>query len=1545
MYDRELLLEEIQRNYWNGIGNHTRLGAEETAITIPTVTVDSPTNTTYPTSSVWFNVTLDNTGDWCGYSLNGNSNVTMDGSGTSFYKENASMIEDYHNVTFSCNSTGGDMNSSVPYTYFTVDFPPIIIIESPTNTSYGTSSIWFNVTLNEVGDWCGYSLDGSDNTTMSNTSGNWNNLNSTMSEGSHEAVFYCNDSVGNMNNTNIIFTVDLSPPYITINQPPEANTSINWFNVTAYDDITDIDVCWYSIDGGSTNQTMDNTSGNWNHQDGGLLEGSYTATYWCNDSVGNENSTTRDFVYDISYPVCTWISQTPTNLNSSSKGQISIIYNCTDVSWTNNTRIGLANGYNQTDGNTNSSTRFPSNTKAGGCCNELRACHRNESNWFEEIFDDIYTWGFHDVEDVGHVSIIDSGIYSGGYYTTFNFTKLQLKGLFYDSYPLDKSELEGSTPRELLFYKDQSVISELHINSIKTNTSIVVYDYIDDQSSPKDGVGYFCNSTFKNDGLTYDVSPNCVFFGSVNRLDDYEYSKGDIKYHEYVGFIDENKMISGVVVTRVSYIVRTSAAIIGSAWKSYYSDNTTLVGNISLNNTGLLFTSSDDGITFDEHNGSAMLWFSMTKDSDTLNETIMYKFYSCDNVDTNNCGWSEISYKVLNVAGQPPNSPYVTHIDGDYDKNGSYRATILIGTLLGLDIEGQIVTGDLSLTDTDGLVVYIINGSFTNGNVEINISFDTTEVADGLYKLNLTNCDTDSECSSFLLGTNFTIDNTLPTITIESPENTTYGASNIWFNVTVNEEASWCQYSLDGSNNVTMTNSSGNWNHENTTMTNGVREVIFYCSDITGNINSSSVIFAVDLEPPIMTIESPTNTTYNTKTVWFNVTAYDILNETNWCGYSLDGGTNITMTNSSGNWNAQNTSMWDQYHEVTFYCNDSYGYINSESVGFTSMYENVTRCAILNAEYRTYYLQNDILDYGTTNIETRCMQITAEHIIFDGNGHKMEERTSYPPGHSYRHYGIHSMAINSTVKNFILSNWTTSGIYMRNNGNTLTNITSTLSGIGIHLHISSGNTIDNCTTNSNTYGVFVGQYSSSNSITNVTSNSNSNSGFYIGYDSAYNVFNDCITNTNGHGFYIYANSDSNTIKGTMIENNTNYGMFFDEFVGSYPSNNYIYNNLFNNTNNYGDDYSPSSLYFNTTQQSGTRIHSSGNYIGGNYWTNSTGDGYSDTCVDADFDGFCDTTYTVDTGVYDYLPYSDVYGYINIILPENITYGTKDLTLNWTSTATISDANYSLNGYNNITLMDGVDIKNVSLNESRILTGINNVTIFIENGDGDAYQLTRYFSLDSTPPTWRNLTYDDLAILNYDNTITINVTDVHCVCNVTVEHDGTNYTGTNISDMWTIIYNISSVGNVTDTVWMTDVADNINSTTFTYHGADINITYANSSKPYMMPNATGYTGMYPMEHQPPITIFYNNGNGSNIYVNVTINTSVNSCLEFYLNNETLSTNSVRYQADKFTSPTTTSTVVESMSNSSNVTIYGWCRFINCVSGSSYYYDYWFDFYNV
>jgi len=153
-------------------------------------------------------------------------------------------------------------------------------------------------------------------------------------------------------------------------------------------------------------------------------------------------------------------------------------------------------------------------------------------------------------------------------------------------------------------------------------------------------------------------------------------------------------------------------------------------------------------------------------------------------------------------------------------------------------------------------------------------------------------------------------------------------------------------------------------------------------------------------------------------------------------------------------------------------------------------------------------------------------------------------------------------------------------------------------------------------------------------------------------------------------------------------------------------NNTIYNNLFNNSVNVGFN---GVIYYNswkTTNQAGTRIYSNGTNIEGNYYTNSSGTGYSDTCTDSNTDGFCDSPYNLTTLTSctagstcgldaDYLTLSNDYA-----ITDTCTYSSGDWNINCADNCTII-SNVNLGGNNLI--FNGSGSFNVQAN----ITNINN----------------------------------------------------------------------------------------------------------------------------------------------------------------------------------------------------------------------------------------------
>ena len=276
----------------------------------PTITIVSPLAQEYTTRSIWFNVTTSENADWCGYSLNGETNITMDGSAQAWNKLNSSMLIGSHTVIFWCNDSSGNFGTASRS--FSVDStPPTITIVSPANITYGTQGIWFNATTNENADWCSYSLDGATNITMDGSAQSWTKADDSVSEGQHYAQFWCNDTVGNYGTTSIrYFTVDITDPIAGM-----GTNVVDLYEETTIRDLTFDLICtdnlgvdtlqlWTNISGTwaltATNNNPTNNS-YWNSTQTSISNGYYLWGVYCIDNAGNSDwsDSNRTFTMNV----------------------------------------------------------------------------------------------------------------------------------------------------------------------------------------------------------------------------------------------------------------------------------------------------------------------------------------------------------------------------------------------------------------------------------------------------------------------------------------------------------------------------------------------------------------------------------------------------------------------------------------------------------------------------------------------------------------------------------------------------------------------------------------------------------------------------------------------------------------------------------------------------------------------------------------------------------------------------------------------------------------------------------------------------------------------------------------------------------------------------------------------------------------------------------------------------------------------------------------------------------------------------------------------
>jgi len=256
-------------------------------------------------------VTRDQSGNWELFD-NGTSVGTLSdtdlpsswGWRLRLYSGNAATVEWYDNIIarrfYSPEPTYsiGDEQKSKP---------SVILNSPPDNYNSTTQAITFNATVTSTSGVANVSLiiDGIYNeTNSSGISGDYI-FQKTLSDGTHNWTVEGCDVNGNCENATVrTFTIDTIPPSLSISFPtgadnitdytpsPTFNTSVNW----SVSD-TNLDSCWYNVDGGTNNSITCNDDFTITNLD----YGTHTITIYANDTFGwlSSDSVTQLWDYKI----------------------------------------------------------------------------------------------------------------------------------------------------------------------------------------------------------------------------------------------------------------------------------------------------------------------------------------------------------------------------------------------------------------------------------------------------------------------------------------------------------------------------------------------------------------------------------------------------------------------------------------------------------------------------------------------------------------------------------------------------------------------------------------------------------------------------------------------------------------------------------------------------------------------------------------------------------------------------------------------------------------------------------------------------------------------------------------------------------------------------------------------------------------------------------------------------------------------------------------------------------------------------------------------
>ncbi|MEM5819469.1 MAG: NosD domain-containing protein, partial [Candidatus Aenigmatarchaeota archaeon] len=370
-----------------------------------------------------------------------------------------------------------------------------------------------------------------------------------------------------------------------------------------------------------------------------------------------------------------------------------------------------------------------------------------------------------------------------------------------------------------------------------------------------------------------------------------------------------------------------------------------------------------------------------------------------------------------------------------------------------------------------------------------------------------------------------------------------------------------------------------------------------------------------------------------------NTLTNNIANSNSWYGIYLYSSSNNTLTNNTVNSNDVGISLESSSNNIL--TNNTANSNNYDGILLDSSSNNTLTNNTMNNNIFNFDILGDDVSYYYQDIDT-SNTVDGKPIYYWTNKKYGPNNCKDAEINESTNAGFVALIScdNITVKNLNLI-YNSKGILLVNTTNSkILNNNAILNFQGIYLYSSLNNTLTNNTANSNEFGIYLDS-SSNNTLTNN------------------------IANSNNYGIRLYS-SPNNTLTNNIASTNNEYGIYL-----YFSSNNNIYNNFFNNTNNF---YFQGTAYlntWNTTKAPGTNIVG-GNYLGGNFWAKPGGIGFSETCDDTNYDGICDSSYTLTTNNIDYLPLSTKFNrppQISLNEPENNTVfnNIQDINFNFTAT--------------------------------------------------------------------------------------------------------------------------------------------------------------------------------------------------------------------------------------------------------------------------------------
>jgi len=902
----------------------------------PILTMKSPDNISYNTSWIWANISLNEPGDWCGYLLDNEGNVSMDNEVSNYFYANASgLSEGLHNITFWCNDTAGNYNQS-GWEYFTIDTTkPVIYVHSPKNKTYNYTAIALNVSANEnISKWWYYLNEVSKIFFLSNTT-LCNDINPDLChvvEGLNNITVWANDTTGNTNSSIVYFTYN-RPPIISIISP--LNNSYHkrlwiWANITVNENST---WCGYSLNisydfyNTSRYQLLEKINETYWYKNVSVTEGYKNITFLCNDSINNKRAKRHYFTVDTIKPNITIDSPQNKSYNTSwMRANVTINEN---ASWCGYELDG--NGINETM--TNISSQYFSSNISGlpeGSHNITFWCNDTAGNYNKSNYE-------YFAVDLTNPAISiqkpeNNAFYNYNESLPLNFTASDNFNVSKCWHQIDSDSivfLDNCQNTTFNITGDGQHYATVWANDTAGNENSSIVYFTVDTIKPNISIDSPQNKSYNISSIwaNITINENASWCGySLDGQNNINMDKTDSKhFYKNISLHDGNY--------NITFWCNDTAGNYNKSIYEHFSldSNNPAINLISPKNEDTWIASNNVLFKYNVSDFSLIINCSLVINSSVyITDSSIEKNATQDFTQSLSDGYWEWKIACIDSFNHTGNSNiFALNVFAD-----KVPPLIVIHSPNNNNIYTN-KTIDLNVSSNEPISVWRYN----NNSADYNTTFmpNTTIIAvEGDNTLMVWANDTAGNENSSIVY--FTVDTIKPNVTIISPQNKSYNNSWIWTNITINENASWCGYELDGNGiNETMNNISSQYFSSNISgLPEGSHNITFWCNDTAGNYNKSNYeYFTIDTAKPVIIVYSPKNTTtYYQTYIWVNISLDEY---GSWCNYELDNsGSDIKMNKDTDkNFSAKIAGLTQETHNITFWCNDTAGnYNNTDYIYF-----------------------------------------------------------------------------------------------------------------------------------------------------------------------------------------------------------------------------------------------------------------------------------------------------------------------------------------------------------------------------------------------------------------------------------------------------------------------------------------------------------------------------------------------------------------------------------------------------------------------------------